>query len=161
MSSPEPKNPRVLLLEDHRRIDRLLDRLITTVRADDRDASAQIWGKTETALLKHLDVEEMFVLPALRTEHAAEVERLRRDHDALRKETGELGLSVELHTLRCDAVESFCARLREHAEREDSLAYVQAGRALSISVARSIASRLERGLGLRRKSSMSPARSAT
>jgi hemerythrin-like domain-containing protein len=162
MTSIEPRNPRVILLEDHKRIDALLDRLVAAVRADDREASQKVWKKAEDVLLKHLDVEEMFVFPALREGHAAEIDRLRKEHDGLRRQMGEIGLSLELHTARCEAIESFCTALREHAEREDSMAYVQAGRSLSIGVARSIAARIKAKVGSVRgaRSKASPARTA-
>jgi hemerythrin-like domain-containing protein len=150
MTSPEPKNPRILLLDDHRRLDALLDRLRAAVHADDREASEKVWKMVEEGLLRHFDVEEMFVFPALRESNGAEIDRLRREHDGLRRQLGELGLALELHTLRCEAIEELCAALREHAEREDSLAYVQAGRKLSIGVARSIASRIKSAVGMTR-----------
>jgi hemerythrin-like domain-containing protein len=160
MTRLEPQNPRVLLLEDHKRIDALLDRLLAVVRADDREASEKVWKQVEASLLKHFDVEEMFVFPAVREGHSAEIDGLRREHDAMRRRLGELGLALELHTLRCDAIESLCAALREHAEREDALAYVQAGRTLSIGVARSIAARIKATVGARARSRVAAARSA-
>ncbi|HEY2511396.1 MAG TPA: hemerythrin domain-containing protein [Polyangiaceae bacterium] len=139
----EPKNPRVILLEDHHHIETLLERLIATIRSSDREAGERAWRKIEDVLLRHLDVEEMFVFPPLHEGHAAEVDRLRREHDAIRKAIGEIGLALELHTLRCETLESFCTMLREHAQREDSLAYVLAGRTLSIGIMRAIGSRLK------------------
>jgi hemerythrin-like domain-containing protein len=147
MTPREPRNPRVVLLQDHHNIDERLNRLIAAVRADDREASQKRWAKVESMLLRHLDVEEMFIFPALAEEHAAEVERLRRDHAAIRRQLGEIGLSLELHTARCEAIESFCTALREHAEREDSLAYLFAERTLPVSVARSIADRVKVAAG--------------
>jgi hemerythrin-like domain-containing protein len=160
MTPPDQQNPRILLLEDHKRIDALLDRLLAAVRADDREASQTLWKQCEESLLKHFDVEEMFVFPAIREGHSAEVDGLRREHDTMRRRLGELGLALELHTLRCDAIESLCTALREHAEREDSLAYVQAGRTLSIGVARSIAARIKASVGARARSRAAAARSA-
>lgn len=142
MTSRDPKNPRVILLGDHQRIESLLQRLVAAVRADDRELSQKLWARVESAVLAHLDVEEMFVFPALREGHAAEIDRLRREHDALRAEMGNIGLAFELHTARCEAIESFCATLREHGEREEALAYVQAERTLPVSVAKSIAQRI-------------------
>jgi hemerythrin-like domain-containing protein len=151
MTPHEPRNPRVVLLQDHQAIDQRLDRLIGAVRADDREACQKAWARIESMLLRHLDVEEMFVFPALAEEHAAEVERLRRDHGAIRRQLGEIGLALELHTARCEAIESFCAMLREHAEREDSLAYPFAERTLPVSVARSIANRVKAAAGSMRR----------
>jgi hemerythrin-like domain-containing protein len=143
MSPREPKNPRVTLLEDHRRIALLLDRLVATTRSGEREEEAKLWKTIESVLLRHLDVEEMFVFPVLREGHAAEIDLLRKQHDEIRKQIGEIGVALELHTLRCAAIESFCTELREHAEREESLAYVLAGRSLSFSVAKMIAARVK------------------
>lgn len=152
MTSREARNPRVILQEDHRKIETLLDRLIAAIPAGDREAYRKVWAKTEAALLTHLDVEEMFVLPELRNAHGAEVDRLRHEHDGIRRELGELGLAVNLHTIRGERIESFCAALREHAEREESLAYIDAERRLSIGVARSIAYRLKDATASARRS---------
>ena len=142
MTSHEPKNPRVVLLEHHQRIEELLERLLAAVRADEREGAAKLLAQAEKAILTHLDVEEMFVLPALSATHAAEVERLRREHATIRHELGEMGLSMELHVLRASTVEAFCGSLREHAEREESLAYEQAERKLTVNIARAIFDRI-------------------
>jgi hemerythrin-like domain-containing protein len=151
MRSRETKNPRVVLLEDHRQLDLHLDRLLAVVRSSEREAGERMWKQVEDALLRHLDVEEMFVFPALHEGHPLEVDRLRKEHDEIRRQMGEIGLALELHTLRAETIESFCTLLRDHAEREDALAYVQAGRALSIGVARIIAARVKAAIARTRR----------
>jgi hypothetical protein len=143
MSSSEPKNPRIVLLENHRHIEALLERLIAATRADDREAAHARWAQVERAVLTHLDVEEMFVFPSLRRGHGPEVDRLRGEHDAIRCQLGEIGLALELHTVRCEEIEGFCAALRKHAEREESLAYLQAVE-LPGGIAHAIAERIKR-----------------
>jgi hemerythrin-like domain-containing protein len=140
------KSPRVLLLEDHRHIDELLDRLRAAVHADERETIQKRWMLVEKVLLKHLDVEEMFVFPALKKEHLDEVEALLKEHASIRHEIGELGLAVELHTLRSDAIESFCTRLRAHAAREDACAYALADRMLAADLVRMISARIRETL---------------
>ena len=144
MSKRDPKNPRIVLEEDHRNIRALLDRLVATVRADDREASAAAWVPLERTLLRHLDVEEMFVFPALTQSHPKEVEALLREHAALRREIGAIGLAFDLHAARAEAIEGFCGTLREHAAREESLAYGQAEELLPVNVARAIVERIGR-----------------
>ena len=153
MSRRDPKNPRIVLQTDHKHIDGLLDRLIAAVRADDREAAAAGWARVEKALLNHLDVEEMFVFPALVDGHAKEVDALLREHAVLRRELGAIGLTIDLHAVRCEKVESFCATLREHAAREESLAYAEAEQRISVSVARSIFERIVRGAARRKSAS--------
>jgi hypothetical protein len=142
MTPKKPKNARVLLAEDHRHIEQLLERFLAGVRADDREASGKAWTRLEKAVLRHFDVEEMFVLPQLRGAFPVEVDRLLMEHAALRARLGEIGLALELHTARCEPIEEFCQALREHAEREDSLAYAEAARRLPASAVRSIATRI-------------------
>ena len=142
MTSHEPKNPRVVLLEDHRCIDAALDRLLAATRDDEREICARLWAKVEKMLLAHLDVEEMFVFPALAETLAPEVERLRREHAAIRRELGEIGVALDLHVLHASAIEAFCASLREHAAREESLVYAQAERKLTVNIARAIVDRI-------------------
>ena len=110
MTSHEPTNPRVVLSEDHRRIDGLLDRLLGGVRADDREVTAKVLSKLERTLLNHINVEEMFVFPALAETHASEAERLGREHAKIRQALGELGLALELHVLRAEAVQRILHR---------------------------------------------------
>jgi hemerythrin-like domain-containing protein len=144
----EPRSSRVVLEEDHRNLDRLLDRLLAAVRADDRELEQQTWTRFERALLAHLDVEEMFVFPAIAAAHPEEIVGLRREHDGLRRDLGSLGLAFELHTVRAEVIERLCASLREHAKREESLAYAAAERSLSADIAQAIFRRLESLVGL-------------
>lgn len=137
------RTPREILAEDHRAIERVLDRLIATVRAGDREDARRAWSRLERPLLAHLDVEEMFVFPALAAAHPDEVAGLRREHDGLRREIGALGLAFELDTLRADDIESLCALLRAHSAREEALAYEAAERSTSADVASAISHRLE------------------
>jgi hemerythrin-like domain-containing protein len=153
MSNRDPKNPRIVLEEDHRHLRMLLDRLVASVRAEDREAAATAWARVEKALLKHLDVEEMFVFPTLVQSHAKEVEALLREHALLRKGIGVIGLALDLHTARAESIEEFCAVLREHAEREESLAYEQAEQRLPVNVARAIVDRIVRAATGRKRTS--------
>jgi hypothetical protein len=150
MSTRDSKSPRTVLQEDHRHIDALLDPLIAAVRAGDREAEAQSWAPLEASVLAHLDVEEMFVFPALTEAHPKEVEGLLREHARLREQLGALGLAIDLHTVRRETVEGFCGALREHAAREEKLAYEEAERRLPASLAGSIVERLAR-LGSKRE----------
>src|SRR5438132_1095943 len=83
-------------------------------RAADRVGALKSWRRAEEAILAHLDGEEMFLLPALSSAVPAEAARLRAEHAEIRRTLGEIGLACELHTVRCEAVEAFCASLREH-----------------------------------------------
>jgi hemerythrin superfamily protein len=136
------QNPRVVLEEDHRHIDALLERLVVQVRADDRTGALKAWQRVETATLAHLDAEEMFLFPTLAESEPAEAKRLLEEHAGIRASLGELGLAFELHTVRREAIEAFCALLRAHADREEAILYPLAERRLQVSTARSLFDRL-------------------
>jgi hypothetical protein len=92
--------------------------------------------------LNHLDVEEMFVFPVVAETHPKEVDALLREHAALRREIGALGLAVDLHTVRRETIDGLCARVREHGEREDALVYTLAEQRLPVSAVRSLVNRV-------------------
>lgn len=142
MHRDEHPSPRALLDHDHRVLDALLDRVVATVRSDDREAGTAIWSELEASLLRHFDVEEMLVFPALAARHAAEVTALQQEHAEIRQALGEIGISFDLHLVRAEAIESLCERLRAHAAREANLAYEQAGESLDAPARAAIARRL-------------------
>jgi hypothetical protein len=114
---------RALLERDHARLEQLLKRASCSVRDDDcRDAEDR-WDELECALLAHLDAEEMFVIPELARANPKEAHALLDEHQRIRRELGAIGIAFELHTIRADAVDAFCARLREHAAHEEVLMY--------------------------------------
>jgi hypothetical protein len=154
----EPKNPRILLQTDHRDIDDRLARIVMLLRADDRPAALRAWRSLEEAMLAHLDVEEMYVLPLLEETDVNEVRGLRAEHDAFRRMLGELGLAFELHTIRAEMFDAFAERLDAHAEREESLLYRNAESRMQVSVARQIVRRLRGALGRSREQRASRAR---
>jgi hypothetical protein len=111
----------------HLRIDAQLKRMQDLATGDDRDAMRACWDELEQALLAHLDLEEMHLLPRVRPEVARGV---RAEHDALRTKLGEIGIALDLHTVRAEQIERLAAELRDHAAREDSGLYPEAERAV-------------------------------
>jgi hemerythrin-like domain-containing protein len=109
-----------------------------------------VWRVLEPALLAHLDAEEEYLLPALDEAEQAECEQIRNEHSQIRRTLGELGMALELHTARAEPIVAFCAFLKAHAEREDSLLYSSAERHMPEVVARSLVSRL-RAIGIHPK----------
>ncbi len=69
------------------------------------------------------------------------VDQVLRDHEAIRAALDELGLQVELHTLRKETVDAFLALLRAHAAREDATLYRAADEALDDDARRRLAPR--------------------
>ena len=147
----EPRNPRIALEDDHAAIDAMLCELADQVRAEDRTIAPGTWDGVEVALLAHMNVEEMFVLPLLAAEDPTAAEAILRTHAEIRRKIGELGLAFDLRTVRADAIDQFCNILRAHITHESELLYPLAERRLPVSTVRSVLARL-RGAQKRKRS---------
>jgi hemerythrin-like domain-containing protein len=114
---------RALLREDHDRLDDLFEQVLSVFEADARDEAVRLWTDFERGLQAHFELEERYILPELAKVDAAEVSELTRDHARVRAKLGELGVGVDLHLTRNEAVADFIATLRAHVGREDALMY--------------------------------------
>ena len=141
MSFTKP-NVRSVLEADHSYLDELLASVVEAARRDDGRALGAAWGAFERHLLTHLDTEEMLLLPLLRAEHTQEVEGLRADHNAIRRELGELDLAIDRHSVRVEEIEKLAAQLRDHASREHGWLYPWAERSLDETRASHLVRRL-------------------
>jgi hypothetical protein len=107
----------------HDELDRLFDRLLEAVQADDqREIHAQ-WVSIEGHLLAHMEAEERFVLPMFARLELGEAKALLAEHARLRDLILELGIAVELHYLRLDPCKQLIATLQTHEQREEALLY--------------------------------------
>ena len=112
------------LADDHVQLERRLRRLSEAIEANDSCADLRrVWSGFEANLLDHLGTEERCLFPMVASEHRAEVEQLRAEHQHIRCALAELGVCVELHTLRKQAVDELADFLRHHAAREDASLY--------------------------------------
>jgi len=103
----------------HRAIAAQLDGMCKLVRGDDRDAMRAAWAKLEDALLAHLNLEEMHLLPAIAENHPEHVRLVRAEHAEIRETLGEIGVELDLHVARADQVERLAEQLRAHAVAEE------------------------------------------
>ena len=112
------------LLADHAELEQQLKALARAVEANDAPCDLrECWTGFETSLRDHLDTEERSIFPVVAAAHRPEVEALRAEHRAIRDALAELGLAVELHTLRKAAVDKLIVFLNQHATREDHSLY--------------------------------------
>jgi hemerythrin-like domain-containing protein len=112
------------LADDHAELERQLQALARSVDADDPACDlSQCWTEFEASLRVHLDTEERCIFPEVASAHRPEVEELRAEHRHIRNALTELGLAVELHTLRKASVDELLAFLSRHAARENSSLY--------------------------------------
>ena len=123
--SPHPAelSPDRLLAEDHRRLDRSFAALIVRAQGGDPIQLRAEWQAFERGLLDHLDLEEREILPGFARDHARDAEMIRQEHAAIREALVQMGIDLDLHLLRADAVQGFCDRLRAHAVREEAALY--------------------------------------
>jgi hemerythrin-like domain-containing protein len=112
------------LLDDHAELESRLRRLADSVDANDPCSELRnIWAGFESNLLDHLDTEERCFFPLVAREHRAEIEALRAEHQHIRSAVAELGVCVELHTLRKQTVTDLIEFLRRHSEHEGTSLY--------------------------------------
>jgi hemerythrin superfamily protein len=139
---------RRLLEREHAQIETLLSTASCSVREDACADAECRWNELETALLAHLDAEEMLVMPQLARAYPDEAKQLLREHEQIRCALGDIGIAFELHTVRADAIDAFCARLREHAAHEETLMYPLVASELSHGPLHSLLRRLQQRSGV-------------
>jgi hemerythrin superfamily protein len=112
-----------LLAGDHQRLDRIFRELENAVEGADQPTIQRDWTDFERGVLTHFEAEERLIFPLLESEHPAEVERAKKDHEVVRALLANLGVRADLHLLRKDVADELIARLRAHAEWEDRTLY--------------------------------------
>lgn len=111
------------LREEHRALDAQFDEVAELVRAGDTATMDAGWTRLESSLIEHMDFEEKRLLPRFERVDPAAAARVREEHAAIRARLTELGIAIELHTIREAAVRAFLDELRAHATREDEALY--------------------------------------
>jgi len=112
------------LLNDHSALEKLLGQLTSVLEDTDNAADlCELWTRLEHNLRDHLDTEERCLFALVATAHRAEVEALRAEHQHIRCALSELGIAVDLHTLRKASVDELIGYLRQHALREEHSLY--------------------------------------
>jgi hemerythrin-like domain-containing protein len=119
-----------LLAEHHRGLDQQLDRLVMRAQMGDPSLLRDEWIAFERELSRHLEQEETELLPGFASHDATEARAILAEHAEIRAALLEIGLSLDLHLLRTEAVKDFVRRLRAHAQREEATLYDWARRHL-------------------------------
>ena len=110
--------------QDHQRLDGLFEDLLNRVHAGDAAAIREAWTAFEHGLLTHMEAEERDMIPIFRRHDPVEAAAIVEDHAKIRSLLAELGVKLEIHTLREEKVEGLVAFLRAHAAREDAALYL-------------------------------------
>jgi len=121
-------SPAGVLADHHRELDQHLETLVSRARDGDLGDLRSEWSAFERGLLRHLEQEEAEILPGFARDDAAGAREILSDHARIRSALLELGLSLDLHLLRAEAVQQFVDQLRAHARREEAALYAWAAR---------------------------------
>ena len=112
-----------LLAADHQRLEKIFRELENAVEGANQPTIQRDWGDFERGVLAHFEAEERPIFPLLESEHSADVERAKKDHQLVRALLANLGVRTDLHLLRKEVADKLVACLREHAEWEDRTLY--------------------------------------
>jgi polyisoprenoid-binding protein YceI/hemerythrin-like domain-containing protein len=96
----------------------------------DADELRQPWKTFELGLIRHLDLEEEHVLRPFAVVEPGPAAEILAEHKRVRAALTQLGIDLDLHSLRPEQVQTFVEQLREHVAREESLLYPWAARQL-------------------------------
>lgn len=119
-----------LLKSDHAALEITFRRMIGKFGGGDPDAIRAGWQAMEQQLEAHLGAEEQYLLPRFEKVYPEEAERIRVEHKQIRAALLQLGVDLDLHSLRDETARAFIDVLRKHAENEDRLFYAWAQREL-------------------------------
>ncbi len=119
--------------EDHELLARALSDFAELSRGAGAAAVGQAFCALETGLLAYLAMEDTRLLPGFGDRFPEEAEALHEEHARIRRRLEDLGIALELHSLRADMIDDFIDLLRAHAEREERLLYAWSEHVLSMS----------------------------
>ena len=119
------------MVEDHDRIEALLDRILLDEAAGESSRRAELWRECVALIRGHLEIEDMFLLPAFELAEPEIGRGLRADHVRIRLLCGHIGDAIELQTQRDSSIMTLSRLLRGHHRRE-AMAMQQWARGMSV-----------------------------
>lgn len=126
----KPTPPRIghVLDQHHREIEAACIALVKAGFTDEPSDLIRRWSDIEHHLYDHMMAEEHFLFPAYQHDEPENAQVLRAQHARLRTHALEIGVAVELHTVRLEQIEGFIAELQTHARCEEAALYRWADR---------------------------------
>lgn len=112
-----------LLKADHETLETSFRRVLGKLRGGDPDAIRAGWLAMEQRLNAHLDAEERHMLPAFSKLYPRESARITGEHAEIRALLLQLGVDLDLHSLREETAALFFEKLARHAQYEEALLY--------------------------------------
>ena len=134
------------MAQDHTRLDDVIDRLKSAVEGANAEGIRREYDVLERAVRAHFAAEEKELFPILPASSADDLKTLQAEHAAIRAKLDEIGLHVELHTLRKEMTDELAASLHAHAMREEVRLYGIADEMLDEASAPPLLERLRREL---------------
>ena len=110
-------------LADHRRLEAMIIPLLEALEANERDEMRRLWGLLEGGLNAHFEAEERHAIPLLMATRPRDGQALIAEHKHLRRRLSELGMDIDLGSIRLESVRGFVDELQAHARHEDALLY--------------------------------------
>ena len=120
----------------------LFDEVLEGIGQNDREVTRRVWSTFETGLKAHLEAEELLIFPPFRAVDPTEVQALTEEHARFRARLDELGIAVDLHSVRADDARELVEALTAHSRREDAGVYAWAVAHLGKDAARDVHERL-------------------
>lgn len=111
------------LREEHAALDARFDDLCARARAGEWSDVDEVWDDFADDLEAHLAYEEHDLFPLLGEQAPALAQRLVSQHEMIRRRLTELGVEIQLHTVRARTLEQLVDMLREHAQLESEQLY--------------------------------------
>jgi hypothetical protein len=119
--------------EDHVAIAGALRQLAEDAHRGDVAAMRATFDAVDEALRGHLAYEDDRLLPRFADADASEAAALRDEHARIRRRLDDLGIALELHSLRAEMIDDFIDLLYRHAVREERALYAWSERALPVA----------------------------
>jgi hypothetical protein len=129
----KPVSPLSGMHQDHVAIARKLRELAEHAHRGDAAAIHASFEALERALADHLAYEDDRLLPRFAEADPNEAAALRDEHARIRRRLEDLGIALELHTLRAGMIDDFIDLLYRHAVREERALYAWSERALPVA----------------------------
>ena len=112
-----------ILGQHHREIEDACLAILSAGFADEPRDLTRRWSEVEHQLLDHMTAEEHLLLPAYQRADPENAQDLRDQHARLRERAFDIGIAIQLHTIRCEQLQQFVAELRAHARNEEASLY--------------------------------------
>jgi uncharacterized protein (TIGR02284 family) len=108
---------------DHEEFEASLERLRAFALAEDAELVQGEWNELERSILRHVDAEDMFLLPGFARDQPDVAGTLHAEHAEIRKQLGEVGLALDLHTLRLEQIDALYRAVARHVALEERTLY--------------------------------------